>query len=224
MAIFNLAAETHVDRSIDNPKDFIKSNILGVNNLLNFCVSSKINNFIQISTDEVYGSSETEFYNENQSLNPSSPYSASKASADMICNSYKTTFGLNIKTIRPANNYGIYQQPEKLIPFSISNLVEKKELEIYGDGKNIRHWLSVKDTVSAVKFIMEKGEQNEIYNIVPIECYICYEQISEIYTSCGHYYCKKCLETHYTRNNIRCPYCRKENNENDLSLINYLKN
>ena len=102
---------------------------MGVNNLLNFCVTNKINNFIQISTDEVYGSTETEFYNESQILNPSSPYSASKASADMICNSYKTTFGLNIKTIRPANNYGIYQQPEKLIPFSISNLVEKKNLK-----------------------------------------------------------------------------------------------
>ena len=163
--VINFAAESHVDTSIYNPSLFIKSNILGVNNLLNFCVTNKINNFIQISTDEVYGSTETEFYNESQILNPSSPYSASKASADMICNSYKTTFGLNIKTIRPANNYGIYQQPEKLIPFSISNLVEKKELEIYGDGKNIRHWLSVKDTVSAVKFIIEKGEQNEIYNI-----------------------------------------------------------
>tara|TARA_B100000427_G_scaffold59868_1_gene47140 strand:- start:55 stop:1053 length:999 start_codon:yes stop_codon:yes gene_type:complete len=163
--VINFAAESHVDTSIYNPGLFIKSNVLGVNNLLSFCVENKIKDFIQISTDEVYGSTKDEFYKETMKLNPSSPYSASKASADMLCNSYKTTFGLNIKTIRPANNYGIYQQPEKLIPFSISNLVEKNEIEIYGDGKNIRHWLSVKDTVEAVMFVIEKGKENEIYNI-----------------------------------------------------------
>ena len=163
--VINFAAESHVDTSIYNPGLFIKSNVLGVNNLLSFCVENKIKDFIQISTDEVYGSTKDEFYSETQKLNPSSPYSASKASSDMLCNSYKTTFGLNIKTIRPANNYGIYQQPEKLIPFSIGNLSEKNEIEIYGDGKNIRHWLSVKDTVEAIKCIIEKGKDNEIYNI-----------------------------------------------------------
>lgn len=163
--LVNFAAESHVDTSIYNPELFIKSNILGVNNLLTYSVKNKIQNFVQISTDEVYGSSVKEFFDESNKLQPSSPYSASKASADMICEAFRTTFGLNIRTIRPANNYGNYQQPEKLIPFSISNLVEKKEIEIYGDGTNVRHWLSVKDTVNAITYVIEKGKDNEIYNI-----------------------------------------------------------
>ena len=163
--IINFAAESHVDTSIYNPNVFIDSNILGVNNLLKFCLKNKIKNFIQISTDEVYGSTKDYYFEEIDILNPSSPYSASKASADMLCNAYAKTYGLNIKTIRPANNYGPFQQPEKLIPFSISNIIENNQVEIYGDGTNVRHWLYVKDTVSGILKVIEKGRDGEIYNI-----------------------------------------------------------
>lgn len=163
--VVNFAAESHVDTSIYNPDIFIESNVMGVNSLLTYCVKNNIENYIQISTDEVYGSASNNFFKEDDNLNPSSPYSASKASADMMCNSYMKTFGLKIKTIRPANNYGPYQQPEKLIPFSISNILEKNELEIYGDGSNIRHWLYVKDTVDGILKVIENGKSGEIYNI-----------------------------------------------------------
>jgi dTDP-glucose 4,6-dehydratase len=163
--VINFAAESHVDTSIYNPNIFIQSNVIGVNSLLSFCVKNNIENFIQISTDEVYGSATNNFFSEDDNLNPSSPYSASKASADMICNSYMKTYGLKIKTIRPANNYGPFQQPEKLIPFSISNIIENNEIEIYGDGTNIRHWLYVKDTVNGILKIIEHGNSGEIYNI-----------------------------------------------------------
>ena len=163
--VINFAAESHVDTSIYNPDIFIQSNVMGVNSLLTYCVKNNIENYIQISTDEVYGSASNNFFKEDDNLNPSSPYSASKASADMMCNSYMKTYGLKIKTIRPANNYGPYQQPEKLIPFSISNILEKNELEIYGDGSNIRHWLYVKDTVDGILKVIENGKSGEIYNI-----------------------------------------------------------
>jgi len=163
--VINFAAESHVDTSIYNPDIFIQSNVMGVNSLLSYCVKNNIENYIQISTDEVYGSASNNFFKEDDNLNPSSPYSASKASADMMCNSYMKTYGLKIKTIRPANNYGPYQQPEKLIPFSISNILEKNELEIYGDGSNIRHWLYVIDTVEGILKVIENGKSGETYNI-----------------------------------------------------------
>ncbi len=163
--IINFAAESHVDTSIYNPNVFIESNIMGVNNILKFCLNNSVKSFIQISTDEVYGSSKDEFFTESDILNPSSPYSASKAGADMICNSYRKTYGLKVKTIRPANNYGPFQQPEKLIPFSISNIIEHKEVEIYGNGENVRHWLYVKDTVDGILAIIERGKDGEVYNI-----------------------------------------------------------
>lgn len=164
-AVVNFAAESHVDTSIYNPDIFIESNIKGVNNLLSYCVKNNIENFIQISTDEVYGSAKEEYFSEGDNLNPSSPYSASKAGADMLCNSYGKTFEMKIKTVRPANNYGPFQQPEKLIPFSISNIIENNQVEIYGDGSNVRHWLYVKDTVKAIIKIIQNGLDGEIYNI-----------------------------------------------------------
>ena len=164
-AVVNFAAESHVDTSIYDPDIFIESNIKGVNNLLSYCVKNNIENFIQISTDEVYGSAKEEYFSEGDNLNPSSPYSASKAGADMLCNSYGKTFEMKIKTVRPANNYGPFQQPEKLIPFSISNIIENNQVEIYGDGSNVRHWLYVKDTVKAIIKIIQNGLDGEIYNI-----------------------------------------------------------
>ena len=163
--IINFAAESHVDNSISNPKSFIHSNIVGFENLLRCSIQSEISEFLHISTDEVYGSYLSDFANEEFKLNPSSPYSATKASADLIGLSYRNTYGLNLKIIRPANNYGIYQQPEKLIPFSIISILNGKKIELYGDGNNIRHWLHVDDTVDGVNHVLEFGKGGEIYNI-----------------------------------------------------------
>tara|TARA_B100000902_G_scaffold312425_1_gene302595 strand:- start:9059 stop:10045 length:987 start_codon:yes stop_codon:yes gene_type:complete len=163
--IINFAAESHVDNSISNPKSFIHSNIVGFENLLRCSIQSEISEFLHISTDEVYGSYLSDFANEEFKLNPSSPYSATKASADLIGLSYRNTYGLNLKIIRPANNYGIYQQPEKLIPFSIISILNGKKIELYGDGNNIRHWLHVDDTVDGVNHVLKFGKGGEIYNI-----------------------------------------------------------
>tara|TARA_B100000401_G_scaffold432176_1_gene369184 strand:+ start:1130 stop:2119 length:990 start_codon:yes stop_codon:yes gene_type:complete len=163
--IVNFAAETHVDNSIGNPESFIDSNILGVTKLLRFAIENNIENVIQISTDEVYGSVLDEFCDESSELNPSSPYSASKASAELICKSFIKTYGVNVKMVRPANNYGKFQQPEKLIPYSVANLIHEKNIEIYGEGRQIRHWLHVEDTVEAILAVIEKGKENEIYNV-----------------------------------------------------------
>ena len=163
--IINFAAETHVDNSIFNPSSFIKSNILGLTELLTFAVKNEIPNFVHISTDEVYGSSQSKYFKEDDNFKPSSPYSASKAGAELVCNSFSNTYGINIKIVRPSNNYGPYQQPEKLIPFSIANLLNNKNIEIYGMGNHIRHWLHVEDTCSAIFEVWKKGENGEAYNI-----------------------------------------------------------
>ena len=163
--IINFAAESHVDNSIYNPGLFIDSNVKGVSELLKFGMKNNIDKFIHVSTDEVYGSTEKDFFEENDKLNPSSPYSASKASAELIIKAYYKTYGYKVAMVRPAHNYGIYQQPEKLIPFSIAKLESGNKLEVYGDGKNIRHWISVKDTNSAILTVLDKGNLNETYNI-----------------------------------------------------------
>tara|TARA_B100000886_G_scaffold232373_1_gene162339 strand:- start:8846 stop:9838 length:993 start_codon:yes stop_codon:yes gene_type:complete len=163
--IFNFAAESHVDTSIYNPDIFINSNILGVSNLLQFSIKNNSKSFIHISTDEVYGSINKNFSLEDDKFFPSSPYSASKAGAEHIVKSYENTFGIDIKILRPANNFGKYQQPEKLIPFSFANLQYGGNIEIYGDGKNIRHWLYVQDTCKAIDFVFHKGRSGEAYNI-----------------------------------------------------------
>lgn len=163
--IVNFAAESHVDTSIYNPQAFIHSNISGLQSVLNFARKYGIKRTIHLSTDEVYGSSKKDFFTEKDNLNPSSPYSASKAGADMIINSYQKTYDMDITLIRPANNYGPFQQPEKLIPFSISKILKGENIEIYGDGSNIRHWLYVEDTVRGILKIIDEGSVSEIYNI-----------------------------------------------------------
>ena len=165
-SIVNFAAETHVDNSISNPESFIDSNILGLTKLLRFSVENNIQNIIHISTDEVYGSLSDGFFEESNMLNPSSPYSASKASAELICNSFIKTYGLNIKMIRPANNYGAFQQPEKLIPYSVANLIHEKNIEIYVEGKQIRTWLHVEDTVEAILTVIDKGKKMKFIMLV----------------------------------------------------------
>lgn len=181
--IINFAAETHVDNSIFNPSSFIKSNILGLTELLTFAVKNEIPNFVHISTDEVYGSSQSKFFKEDDNFKPSSPYSASKAGAELVCNSFSNTYGANIKIVRPSNNYGPYQQPEKLIPYSIANLLNNKNIEIYGMGNHIRHWLHVEDTCSAIYDIWKKGVNGEAYNIGSGEYFKNFEVAREILNS-----------------------------------------
>ena len=169
--LINFAAESHVDNSISTPDKFIDSNISGVAKLIKFAISKNTPYFYHVSTDEVYGSSENNFFFEGDKFNPSSPYSASKASAELICNAFMHTYGYEVLMIRPANNYGIYQQPEKLIPFSISSLLSGKNIELYGNGKNIRHWLHVSDTVSSILHLIEKKYSNGVFNIGSGEYY-----------------------------------------------------
>lgn len=172
--VINFAAESHVDRSIKNPEVFVETNVLGTITLLNEAKNlwQKLNGFkdnkkfIHISTDEVYGSlGVVGYFTETTSLDPHSPYSASKASSDLLVKSYYDTYKMPVNITRCSNNYGPYQFPEKLIPLMINNALLNKELPIYGDGKNIRDWLYVEDHVIAIDMVTQKGKIGEIYNI-----------------------------------------------------------
>lgn len=168
-AIINFAAESHVDRSIEDPNAFIKTNIYGTFVILEAIrkvfPKQKIR-FIHISTDEVYGSlSEEGSFREDMPLAPNSPYSASKASADMLVRAYHHTYGLPVIITRCSNNYGPYQFPEKLIPLLISNAIEDKELPIYGDGMHVRDWIYVEDHCRALDVVLHHGKEGEVYNI-----------------------------------------------------------
>ena len=163
--IVNFAAESHVDRSIMGPEIFIKTDVFGTFNLLEACRKFDVSKYVQISTDEVYGSIEKGSFKETDNLNPSSPYSASKASADLVVNSYFVTYSLPVCITRSSNNFGPFQYPEKLIPFFIINALNNKKLPLYGDGLNVRDWLYVKDNCSAIDIVRKKGLSGEIYNI-----------------------------------------------------------
>ncbi len=164
--VINFAAESHVDRSIQDPEIFIKSNVLGTQVLLDAANQFNVEKYIQISTDEVYGTlGSTGYFTETTPLAPNSPYSASKASADLVVRAYHETFNLPINITRCSNNYGPYQFPEKLIPLMIYNALKDKPLPIYGDGKNIRDWLYVYDHCTAIDLVLHKGKIGEIYNI-----------------------------------------------------------
>ncbi|MCJ7648709.1 MAG: dTDP-glucose 4,6-dehydratase [Candidatus Lokiarchaeota archaeon] len=165
--IINFAAETHVDRSLNNPTLFCDTNIAGTMSLLNSAKKNKIKKYLQISTDEVYGSLNFEDppFTEKNHLVPNNPYSASKASADLIIRAYHESFNLPINITRCSNNYGPYQFPEKLIPLMISNALEDRELPIYGKGVNIREWIHVEDHCKAIFKVLLEGTDGEIYNI-----------------------------------------------------------
>ncbi len=165
--IINFAAESHVDRSIDNPTTFCNSNIMGTQSLLNAAKRNNIKKYIQISTDEVYGSLNFRMspFTEQTTLAPNSPYSASKASADLLVYAYYKTFGLNINITRCSNNYGSYQFPEKLIPLMINNALNNKALPVYGNGINVRDWIYVTDHCSAILKVLLVGRKGETYNI-----------------------------------------------------------
>ena len=162
----NFAAESHVDRSILNPEIFVETNIQGTLALLNVAKEMGIEKYLQVSTDEVYGSLGAEgYFTEETPLAPNSPYSASKTGADLLVRSYYETYGINVNITRCSNNYGPYHFPEKLIPLMITNAMDKKQLPIYGDGENIRDWLHVKDHCQAIDLVLRKGCKGEVYNI-----------------------------------------------------------
>jgi len=163
--IINFAAETHVDRSILEPEAFIKTDIFGTYTLLEAVKAHKIEKYIQISTDEVYGSIEKGKFTEESTIKPNSPYSSSKAGADLLVRAYFETYNLPVVITRSSNNYGPYAYPEKMIPLFITNLIEGKKVPLYGDGLNIRDWLYVLDNCSGIDVVLHKGKIGEVYNI-----------------------------------------------------------
>lgn len=164
-AVVNFAAESHVDRSIGGPADFIQTDVFGTYVLLEAARRHGVSRYIQISTDEVYGSIKEGSFTEDDRLEPSSPYSASKAGGDMQVMAYHTTYGLPAIITRSSNNFGPYQYPEKLIPLFITNALEGKELPLYGDGMNVRDWIYVTDNCEGIDVVLHKGEAGQIYNI-----------------------------------------------------------
>ena len=163
-SVVNFAAESHVDRSIQKPAVFVETNVLGVQVLLDACSKFGVR-FQQVSTDEVYGSRPEGSFTETDALNPSSPYSASKAAADLLVNAYYVTHGLEVTVTRSTNNYGPNQHPEKLVARLITNALRGKPLPIYGSGQNVRDWIFVEDNCRAIRTVLEKGEKGQVYNI-----------------------------------------------------------
>lgn len=165
-SIVNFAAESHVDRSISDPGVFVRTNVLGTQTLLDAAKKYKVSKYVQVSTDEVYGTlGKTGLFTEQTPLAPNSPYSASKAGGDLLVRSYYETFGLPVNITRCSNNYGPYHFPEKLIPLMITNALNNKSLPVYGDGLNVRDWLYVEDHCSAIDLVIHKGKAGDVYNI-----------------------------------------------------------
>ena len=164
-AIINFAAESHVDRSIKDATEFIRTNIHGTQVLLDAALKHKIKRFIQISSDEIYGSIKKGSFNESSPIAPNSPYAASKASADLLVRSYFVTHKLPVITVRSSNNFGPFQYPEKLIPLFITNSIDDKKLPLYADGSNVREWIYVLDNCDAINYVFKYGKIGEIYNI-----------------------------------------------------------
>ena len=163
--VVNFAAETHVDRSIEDPSIFVKTDVIGTYNLLEYARKYDVEKYLQISTDEVYGSIENGSFTEESNINPSSPYSASKAGGDMLVKAYYKTYGMPVLITRSSNNFGPYQYPEKLIPLFILNALEDKPLPVYGDGENIRDWIYVLDNCKGIDVVLNEGKIGEVYNI-----------------------------------------------------------
>jgi len=164
-AVVHFAAESHVDRSIVSPDEFVHTNCDGTNVMCDVARRVGVERFLQISTDEVYGSIEEGSFTEDDRLDPRSPYSASKAGADLIALSYHTTYGLPVLVTRSSNNFGPYQYPEKVIPLFVTNLLDGKKVPLYGDGMNVRDWCYVEDNCAAVDLVLRNGTVGEIYNI-----------------------------------------------------------
>jgi len=163
-AVVNFAAETHVDRSITSPEDFIRTDVLGTYRILEEARKEGVR-LLHISTDEVYGSIESGSFSEDSPLMPNSPYSASKAAADLLVRAYVRTYGLEALIVRSSNNYGPYQYPEKVIPLFVTNLLEGRKVPLYGEGKNVRDWLYVEDNCRAIDLVLRSGSPGQIYNV-----------------------------------------------------------
>jgi dTDP-glucose 4,6-dehydratase len=163
--VVHLAAETHVDRSIMDAGEFVMTDVFGSFVLFEACRNAEVDFFIHVSTDEVYGSRAKGFFKEDDPLNPSSPYAASKAGADRLAYAYRVTYGLPVIIVRPSNNFGPYQYPEKFIPLFTSNALEDKPLPLYGKGLNVRDWLYVEDNCRAIELVIQRGSFGEVYNI-----------------------------------------------------------
>ena len=163
--VVNFAAESHVDRSITSPEDFVRTDVLGAFTLLEQARKNDVKKFLQISTDEVYGSTVSGAFSEKSILDPSSPYSASKAGGELLARSYARTYGLNVMATRSSNNYGPFQYPEKLIPVLVIKALKNEPLPIYGKGTNVRDWLHVLDNCRAIDLVLEKGKPGDIVNV-----------------------------------------------------------
>ncbi|GGF14018.1 dTDP-glucose 4,6-dehydratase [Subtercola lobariae] len=164
-AVVHFAAESHVDRSVRDASIFVETNVLGTQRLLDAALRSGLKRFVHVSTDEVYGSISEGSWSEDHLLEPNSPYSASKASSDLLARSYYRTHGLNVSVTRCSNNYGPYHFPEKLIPLFVTNLIDGGRVPLYGDGTNVRDWLHVDDHTRAIAMVLVDGRAGEIYNI-----------------------------------------------------------
>jgi dTDP-glucose 4,6-dehydratase len=164
-AVLNFAAESHVDRSIHGAADFVTTNAVGVQVLLDACLRARIPRVVQVSTDEVYGSIAEGSFRESDQLLPNSPYSAAKAGGDLIARAYYVTHGANVSITRCTNNYGPYQFPEKVIPLFVTNLLDGAKVPLYGDGLNVRDWLHVDDHCRGIHLVLERGRPGEVYNI-----------------------------------------------------------
>ncbi|MGB2599797.1 MAG: dTDP-glucose 4,6-dehydratase [Candidatus Omnitrophota bacterium] len=164
-AVVNFAAETHVDRSIKYPDDFLKTNVLGVKVLLDAAKKANVSRFIQIGTDEVYGSVPKGFSKEDDPLRPRSPYSATKAAGDLLAISYHATYEMPVIIVRSSNNFGPFQYPEKIVPLFITNILRGGKVPLYGDGGNVRDWLFVRDNCVGIDLILHRGKPGEVYNI-----------------------------------------------------------
>jgi dTDP-glucose 4,6-dehydratase len=164
-AVVHFAAESHVDRSIMGAKAFFETNVLGTQNLLDSALRNEVKTFVQVSTDEVYGTISDGSWHEEFPLLPNSPYSASKASADLVARAYNRTFDLDVRITRCSNNYGPHQYPEKIIPLFVTNLIDSKKVPLYGEGLNVRDWLHVDDHCRGIHAVLTKGSSGNIYNI-----------------------------------------------------------
>jgi dTDP-glucose 4,6-dehydratase len=163
--VINFAAETHVDRSISGPQDFVVTNVVGTQSLLDACRRHATPRVVHIGTDEVYGSIETGSWTEDSPLEPNSPYAGSKAAGELLVRAYHRTYGMNVSSTRCSNNYGPYQYPEKVIPLFVTNLIDGLRVPLYGDGLNVRDWLHVDDHVRGIQIVAERGEPGAAYNI-----------------------------------------------------------
>ncbi|HEY9521945.1 MAG TPA: dTDP-glucose 4,6-dehydratase [Thermopolyspora sp.] len=183
--VLNFAAETHVDRSIDGAAEFVRTNVLGTQTLMQACLDAGTPRVVQVSTDEVYGSIDSGSWDEDAPLRPRSPYSAAKAGGDLIAHAYAITHGLPVSITRCGNNYGPYQFPEKVIPLFITNLLRGRPVPLYGDGGNVRDWIHVTDHCAGIQLVAERGEPGEIYHIAGTAQLTNTELTERLLAACG---------------------------------------